>query len=556
MMRRGRRQTGRQWAAAAFALLAAAGTVARADPFDPAPAFPPTTRPAGGPVDEVGGDTPLPTSPGDHKLRFRTHVAGRQVDMAYLLHLPPGYDADVPATNPADRRPMLVFLHGAGECGTDLAGVYALGPMYHLRKGGDDPDLANSCPLVVLCPQCPPRGQKWNDDYMYKALMVLIDGAVRRSHVDPDRVYVTGLSMGGLGTWCVAEHDANRFAAVAPMSALAWHPEVAGPVLKTVPVWAVAGLGDEPRFIDGTRAMQAALAGAPADRRFTYLMGNGHDAFYPMYVHADWYEWLLSHRRPPTPAARQQWAACPPPPVDTPVPTTPGHHFCTVVTKVADQPYQLDYVVYLPKGYTPAKRYPTLLFLRESDTVGPDYHDVCVHGPDLALERHPPMQDGFPFVVVSPHLPVKCDWQMPGMSPMLLGLLDHLKAGGLGIDPDRVTVTGVNGGANGAWKLVTDAPDRFAALVPVETAGPVWPTDETVSAAARTVPGRAFVVAGDTGSVDRVQRLAGGHDWRTVPLPPAATPLGELPPYTDPATLAWVAAQTRPPAPAASANAK
>ena len=93
------------------------------------------------------------------------------------------------------------------------------------------------------------------------------------------------------------------------------------------------------------------------------------------------------------------------------MPTTPGFHFCTVQTKVGEQPCPLDYVVFLPKGYTPGKRYPTMLFLNEADTVGPDCGGICLHGPDLALARHPELADPFGFIVVSPHLPVKCDWQ-------------------------------------------------------------------------------------------------------------------------------------------------
>ena len=232
-------------------------------------------------------------------------------------------------------------------------------------------------------------------------------------------------------------------------------------------------------------------------------------------------------------------------PVDTPVPTTPGHHFCTVATKVGDQPCPMDYVLYLPKGYTPGKRYPTMLFLPEADSVGPDYNGVCVHGPDLALERHPELRDRFGFLVVAPHLPVKCDWQTPGMTAALLGLLDHLSAAGVGIDPDRVVATGIDAGANGAWKLVADAPDRFAAVLTTETHIPLPATDDALAAVTRVVPGRAYVVNGDTVSAGRVARAAGGRDWKTAPLSPAATPLGELPAYTDPAVLAWAAGQVR-----------
>ena len=531
-----------------------ATAAAWADPSDPprstVRASPPSTQPATQPVDEAA--TPLPTTPGDHKLRFRTHVNGQTVDMAYLLHLPPRYDID----GPGGKHPLLVFLHGSGENGSDLAGIYMHGPMSLLKKDGGNPDFAASAPFVVLAPQCPPRGQRWDMEAMTAGLKVLIDSVADRGRIDADRVYLTGLSMGALGTWCLAQHDPDRFAAIAPMNGLGWHPERAGQRLRTVPVWSAVGLNDESKFIDAAKTMDAALAGAPVDRRFSYLIGNGHDAFWPTYQDPDFFEWLLAHRRP-SPAARARLAA--PSPTDTPTPTTPGHHFCTWATKVGDQPCQMDFVVYLPKGYDATKRYPTLLFLREGDTVGPDFHDICVHGPDLAVERSSTLADGYPFIIVSPHWPAKCDWQSPGMTPALLGLLDHLSGGGVAIDRDRITATGVNAGANGVWKLAFEAPDRFAAVVPVETNVPPPETvpAEQLSGVVRMLPVRAFAAAADVSGIDRLTRVAAGssRDLKVTALPAVATPLGALPPYTDPAVMAWIARQSRP-TPAASANAK
>ena len=540
-MIQGRRHNPVRWAIAAAALTPA---LAVADPSDPAPPVvadrPPATRPAEEPL------RPLPTTPGDHKLKFRTRVNGQTVDMSYLLHLPPTYAS----AGPDARHPMLVFLHGSGESGSDLAGIYTHGPMSLLKPDGGNPDFSASCPLVVLAPQCPPRGQRWDDPVMTAAVSALIAAVTDHGRIDADRVYLTGLSMGGLGTWCLAEQDPGRFAAIAPMNGLGWQPDRAGPRLARVPVWAAVGLNDEPKFIDAARQMDAALAAGPAERRFSYLIGNGHDAFWPTYQDPDFFEWLLAHRRSTVP-------------VQAETPTTPGHHFGTWATHVADQPCQMDYVVYLPKGYDRAvaagRRYPTLLFLREADTVGVDYRDVCVHGPGLALERSPALADRFDFIVVAPHWPAKCDWQTPGMSATLVGLLDHLADAGVAIDRDRVTATGVNAGANGVWRLVSEVPDRFAAAVPIETNCP--PPDtipaEQMATVTRSVPGRSFAAADDAGAAGRLTRATAGssRDWRSAPLPRSAAPLGELPPYADPELLAWIARQSRP-APAASANAK
>ena len=500
--------------------------------------------PTTAPVDELAGDRPLPTTPGDHKLKFRTHIGPQLVEMSYLLHLPPRYES----AGPAARHPMLVFLHGSGESGTDLAGIYTHGPMSLLKADGGNADFAASCPFVVLCPQCPPRGQRWDMDFMTAAVQVLVDGTVRRARVDADQVFLTGLSMGGQGTWCVAEAYPDRFAAIAPMNGFGWHPEAAGALLRTTPIWAAVGMNDESKFIDATREMQAAVSPAAVARRFHYLNGNGHDAFWPTYQDPDFFEWLLAHRRP-TPARQRQLLSEPPWTGNSPVPTTPGNHFGTWATKVGDQPCQMDYVTYLPSGYDPAKRYPTLLFLREADTIGPVYHDVCLHGPNLAVVRTPGLADRFPFLVVSPHWPTKCDWQTAGMTTTVLGLMDHLAASGLAIDRDRVIATGVNAGANGVWRVVSEAPDRFAAALPIETnlpAADTIPSDQ-MAAAVQAVPGWAFNAADDAAAVARVTQTAArrGHDWNASRLPRAATPLGDLLPYRDPAVVAWIAQQVR-----------
>src|SRR5262249_19722898 len=158
------------------------------------------------------------TEVGDHKMKFRTHIGDRSVTLSYLLHYPANY-------NDGKKHPMLVFFHGIGECGTDLAGVYALGPMTLLREDGGNPTFAASSPFVVLCPQCPPTGQTWDTDYIYKAATELIAQTVKKGKIDPDRVYATGLSMGGLASWCVAEQGPDLFAAIAPLSSMEWQPE-------------------------------------------------------------------------------------------------------------------------------------------------------------------------------------------------------------------------------------------------------------------------------------------------------------------------------------------
>jgi predicted peptidase len=484
--------------------------------------------------DDANKNIVLPTEVGDHKLKFKTHIGQRAVEMSYLLHLPPDY-GDV-----QKKHPMLVFFHGVGECGTDLAGVYALGPMTLLKQDGGNPVFAASCPFIVLCPQCPPRGQTWDTDYMYKAVAELVDQTIRKTRCDPDRVYATGLSMGGLGTWCVAEQAPNLFAAIAPLSAMAWHPEQVLDRLKYVSVWCVVGLQDQPRFLDGTRSMDAALSKGPLQQRFIYLVDNGHDAFWPSYQSPQFYEWLLAHHRPSV-VERKKLDAQKLPPTTQPIPTAPGHYLLSYGIQIGNQPYQMDYVLYLPRGYKPnATPRPAMLFLHEQDTIGPDFNGICMHGPDLELERNASLKNDFPFVVISPRLPIKCDWETPGMTQALLSLIDHVSQS-IKIDPKRISVSGINIGAIGAMKLAAEAPTRFSAVVPVMINGPLIPGDDRKQVVSAT-RGCVFIKGSEAASIAKFNELIAGSklDWRIAKMPESASPLGDIGVYEDRAFLNWL----------------
>jgi predicted peptidase len=507
---------------------------------DTAPAAPaPATQPAN-PLanDDANRNIVLPTEPGDHKLKFRTHIGDKAVTLSYLLHLPPDY------ADPRKKHPMLVFFHGIGECGTDLAGVYGLGPMSLIKEGGN-PTFAASCPFIVLCPQCPPHGETWDTDFIYKAAAQLVEQTVRKTRCDVDRVYATGLSMGGLGSWCVAEQSPDLFAAIAPLAAMHWQPERTGDLLKYVAVWCVVGAQDQPRFVDGTREMDAALRNSSLPRRFDYYVDNGHDAWAYPFQNPQFYEWMLSQRRP-SPAMKKKLDAQKKPPATQPMPNTPGHYLREFPIQIGNQPFHMDYVLYLPREYSPTgPRLPAMLFLHEQDTIGPDFHDICMHGPDLALERKPALQNNFPMVVISPRLPVKCSWDSDGMNAALLALLDHVSQS-VRIDPDRITLAGINAGATGGWKLATEKPGRFSAILPVITDGTLEPGDDKASVLSN-LPGRVFIRSDIGSSIDRMNQLIAKTrtDWRLTRLPKDATALGDLPAWSDHQIVNWLVQQHR-----------
>ena len=120
-------------------------------------------------------------------------------ELPYLLFLPSAY-----AVHP-QRWPLMLFLHGAGERGNDLQRVKRHGVAKIVEE---QPEF----PLVVVSPQCPPR-EAWAPE----PLLALLDDIEQHYDIDPERRYVTGLSMGGFGTWAVALAAPDRFAAVAPI---------------------------------------------------------------------------------------------------------------------------------------------------------------------------------------------------------------------------------------------------------------------------------------------------------------------------------------------------
>ncbi|HKJ67669.1 MAG TPA: alpha/beta hydrolase-fold protein [bacterium] len=147
-------------------------------------------------------------------------------DIRYLLYLPEDY-----YQNANQRWPLVLFLHGAGERGTDLNLVTKHGPP-KLAAAGE------RFPFIILSPQCP-EDRRWKSGPLKR----LLDRVKLNFRVDETRIYLTGLSMGGYGTWHLAARYPEYFAAIAPICG-AGDPEHAE-TLRDVPVWAFHGAQDE-----------------------------------------------------------------------------------------------------------------------------------------------------------------------------------------------------------------------------------------------------------------------------------------------------------------------
>ena len=210
-----------------------------------------------------------------------------------------------PLTVEKDRRyPLVVFLHGAGERGTDNEKQLVHGvPQFAAEE------TRRKYPCFLIAPQCP-EGMRWvevdwgADSHRLPAepsepgrlTLELIDRAMKDLPVDPDRVYVTGLSMGGYGAWDLVARRPDLFAAAAPVCGGA--DEATAAKVKHVPAWVFHGAKDAAVKPARSRNMVAALEKAGGKPRYTEYPDVGHNSWDNAYRDPEFYKWLFAQKRP------------------------------------------------------------------------------------------------------------------------------------------------------------------------------------------------------------------------------------------------------------------
>jgi predicted peptidase len=170
-------------------------------------------------------------------------------------------------------------------------------------------------PAVVVLPQCR-RGAWWGDPRMETVVFRALEASMREFHGDSDRVYLTGLSMGGYGAWAFGYEHPEMFAAIVPVcggvysrgsfAVPDWHPLAIAPddpyaetakKLRDVPVWAFHGDADPRVPVSESRKLTRALEAAGGDVRYTEYPGVGHDSWNRAYWEDELLPWLFSHKR-------------------------------------------------------------------------------------------------------------------------------------------------------------------------------------------------------------------------------------------------------------------
>ena len=217
------------------------------------------------------------TQPSVQRESFHKSITKR-VGYEYVVRFPN-------ASSAKGKLPLIIFLHGSGECGDDLSKV----ENNALLKSAPANDP--SFPFIVIAPQLPSQKDWWS----VESLDALLDHVLEKYPVDRDRVYLTGISLGAYGVWDWACHRPGAFAAIAPIAGEGnddWASE-----LKHLPVWAFHGAKDKAVSLAEEKRMVDAVNRAGGVAKLTIYPDAGHNAWREAYNDPELYRWFLAHAR-------------------------------------------------------------------------------------------------------------------------------------------------------------------------------------------------------------------------------------------------------------------
>jgi predicted peptidase len=220
------------------------------------------------------------------------------------------YQVYVPASyTPSKKWPVIFFLHGAGERGADGERQTDLGLPARIRG-------MKEFPAIVVMPQCAPRAW-WGDPEMEAQAFAALEQSMKEFNGDPERVYLTGLSMGGFGTWAFGYKHPEMFAALAPVcggvvasrrfiTPPPWHPLSKNPEdpygetashLTKIPIWAFHGEADPVVPVTESRRLTEEVKSRGGNVRYTEYPGVAHNSWDKAYWEDELVPWLLAQKK-------------------------------------------------------------------------------------------------------------------------------------------------------------------------------------------------------------------------------------------------------------------
>jgi predicted peptidase len=198
--------------------------------------------------------------------------------------------------------PLVIFMHGAGERGTDNELQ-----LKHVLELFLDETHRNQYPCFVLAPQCPPDPvwwsyTSWNDPVLPEKpskeiglLKTLLNELTLKYPIDESRIYITGLSMGGCATYDLLMRYPEKFAAGAPICG--WGDTTKANIIKNIPLWIFHGGDDDIVNVEHSRKMYNALLKVNGNVKYSEYSGIKHDSWVNAYSEPDFYKWLFSHKK-------------------------------------------------------------------------------------------------------------------------------------------------------------------------------------------------------------------------------------------------------------------
>ena len=223
----------------------------------------------------IGGDMPKKLS-----KKFVSDITVN-VSLDYNIYFPSDYNKS------KDEYPLVIFLHGAGERGEDLNKVEIHGIPKLIKNGRE-------FPFITVAPQCP-AFQWWPEPLYVKALILLLEDIIREYNVDINRVYATGLSMGGYGILAIGRERPDLFAALIPVCGGMDMDGIER--LKNIPIWLFHGDKDKLVPVENSQIIYDTLKPMNPKMKLTIYKGVNHNSWDLTYENDDIYDWLLKNKK-------------------------------------------------------------------------------------------------------------------------------------------------------------------------------------------------------------------------------------------------------------------
>ena len=212
--------------------------------------------------------------------KFITNLT-MEVSLKYNIYFPDNYyDSDT-------KFPLVLFLHGAGERGDDLRLVEKHGIPKMINNG-------IKFPFITVAPQCP-KFQYWSEPVNVKTLLLLVEEIIKKNKVDIERIYATGLSMGGYGTLAIAKERPDLFSAIIPVCGGLDTTDIER--LKDIPIWLFHGAEDKVVPVENSELIYDLLKPINPEIKITIYKGINHNSWEMTYNNQNIYDWMLKYKK-------------------------------------------------------------------------------------------------------------------------------------------------------------------------------------------------------------------------------------------------------------------